>query len=348
MSATSPTPSEHHLGDRLAALVDGELGHDERERVLAHLATCARCKSEADCQRRLKTFFAEVAPPPPSEGFLARLQSLPAGGSKPPGDDEGQGPFGRRGLGHEPFGHGVFDASDDMGTLMDSFGYAGAHGASVFPVHRAGRPEAERTSPWRGKRFAFAAASAVSLAAMALGGALPLGASQDSPRGNVIPLRAAGQSTTAEAGRRNSGFGGGGGLLPRSGSSARVVAAPGTLQARNLPALSALSAPAGASVLSARAFAAPSFATPSLQATPFPASAFPTSAFPADMVNSAPPSPLASATGSAQAMGADPGAASATAAPTPGQSSGAAASGAHAGTPRPELLAGPSPLSGSR
>ncbi|MFE7603373.1 zf-HC2 domain-containing protein, partial [Streptomyces sp. NPDC057494] len=31
---------------RLAALVDGELGHDARERVLAHLATCARCKAE--------------------------------------------------------------------------------------------------------------------------------------------------------------------------------------------------------------------------------------------------------------------------------------------------------------
>ncbi|WP_139121227.1 anti-sigma factor family protein, partial [Streptomyces sp. SolWspMP-sol7th] len=37
--------SEQHLGDRLAAFVDGELDHDARERVLSHLATCPRCKA---------------------------------------------------------------------------------------------------------------------------------------------------------------------------------------------------------------------------------------------------------------------------------------------------------------
>ena len=69
--------AEQHLGDRLSALVDGELGHESRDRVLAHLATCAKCKAEADAQRRLKNVFAEMAPPPPSESFLARLQGLP-------------------------------------------------------------------------------------------------------------------------------------------------------------------------------------------------------------------------------------------------------------------------------
>ncbi|WP_349632444.1 anti-sigma factor family protein [Streptomyces lydicamycinicus] len=58
-----PSPAEQHLGDRLAALVDGELGHDARERVLAHLATCGKCKAEADAQRRLKNVFAQAAPP---------------------------------------------------------------------------------------------------------------------------------------------------------------------------------------------------------------------------------------------------------------------------------------------
>nr|BBJ50973.1 hypothetical protein SAVMC3_36020 [Streptomyces avermitilis] len=70
MSGTRPNSAERriadqHLGDRLSALVDGELGHESRERVLAHLATCAKCKAEADAQRRLKNVFAEVAPPPP-------------------------------------------------------------------------------------------------------------------------------------------------------------------------------------------------------------------------------------------------------------------------------------------
>jgi hypothetical protein len=55
---------EGHLGHRLAALVDGELGAGSRDRVLAHLATCERCKAEADAQRRLKNnIFDEVATP---------------------------------------------------------------------------------------------------------------------------------------------------------------------------------------------------------------------------------------------------------------------------------------------
>ncbi|MER7156619.1 zf-HC2 domain-containing protein, partial [Streptomyces lydicus] len=86
MSLTGgPSPAEQHLGDRLAALVDGELGHDARERVLAHLATCGKCKAEADAQRRLKSVFAETAPPGPSAGLLARLQQLPGGDPGGPG-----------------------------------------------------------------------------------------------------------------------------------------------------------------------------------------------------------------------------------------------------------------------
>ncbi|KPI26251.1 hypothetical protein OK074_0920 [Actinobacteria bacterium OK074] len=91
-----------HLGDRLSALVDGELGHESRERVLAHLATCPKCKAEADAQRRLKNVFAEVAPPPPSESFLARLQGLPGGG-----DTEGDGDNGSD-SGGSPLTGGVF------------------------------------------------------------------------------------------------------------------------------------------------------------------------------------------------------------------------------------------------
>ncbi|MCM2576196.1 anti-sigma factor family protein [Streptomyces meridianus] len=154
----SVSPAEQHLGDRLAALVDGELGHDSRERVLAHLATCARCKAEADEQRRLKSVFAETAPPPPSENFLARLQMLPGG------ED---GPGGPSGSGSGAFGNGVF------GMGGGSFGYlpATAHpaagpGRGGFRIHEVDRPAS------RGRRrFAFAAAGAVSAAAFALSGA---------------------------------------------------------------------------------------------------------------------------------------------------------------------------------
>ncbi|MFD8195420.1 anti-sigma factor family protein [Streptomyces wuyuanensis] len=225
MSSTSPTPAEQHLGDRLAALVDGELKHDARERVLAHLATCPKCKAEADAQRRLKSVFATAAPPPPSEGLLARLQGLPAG--PPGGDDDGRGgPFG----GGLP-GDGVF------GVTPNAFGYApGGHGlpdggpGSGFRIHDVARQEAER-SPWRGRRFAFAAASAVSFAAIALGGTLPLAATGDaSARGdnrgnNVTPLRTATTGAGTEANRRR----GGGAGVAGTHSTPVVAVAPQTL-----------------------------------------------------------------------------------------------------------------------
>lgn len=170
MSGISPSPSsaeqassaEQHLGDRLAALVDGELSHDVRERVLAHLATCPKCKAEADAQRRLKTLFVESAPPPLSAGLLARLQGLP-----------GDGPSG-------PFG------PPSAADPFSSFGYAPSAAAAAvapqrgFPIHEVGRSR---------RRLAFVAAGAVSLAAIALGGSLPLDAIEPNARGEAPAAR---------------------------------------------------------------------------------------------------------------------------------------------------------------
>ncbi|MEW2413878.1 zf-HC2 domain-containing protein [Streptomyces sp. NPDC046866] len=151
MSGVSPSPAEQHLGDRLAALVDGELSHDARERVLAHLATCPKCKAEADAQRRLKTLFVESAPPPLSAGLLARLQQLPGGGPDGP-----PGPPGPPGA--ELFGYRAAVEPPQQG----------------FRIHEVGRPR---------RRFAFVAAGAVSLAAIALGGSLPLDSVEPNARG---------------------------------------------------------------------------------------------------------------------------------------------------------------------
>ncbi|GAA3375185.1 zf-HC2 domain-containing protein [Streptomyces sannanensis] len=185
MSSTGPTPAEQHLGDRLAALVDGELSHDHRERVLSHLATCPKCKAEADAQRRLKNVFAQSAPPAPSEGLLARLQGLPAG---PGGDDDGTGgPFGGGRL-----TGGVFPVSS---VLPDGSADRG------FRIHEVGRPDTERSGR-RGRRFAFAAASAVSFAAIALGASLPVnGPVEIAAKGKGAPMRAgAGTSSVPSAG----------------------------------------------------------------------------------------------------------------------------------------------------
>ncbi|MFJ6779630.1 zf-HC2 domain-containing protein [Streptomyces yangpuensis] len=163
MSAASPSPAEQHLGDRLAALVDGELKHDARERVLAHLATCAKCKAEADAQRRLKTMFVESAPPPVSAGLLARLQGLPAGGLDGPA-----GPMG-------PPGPGAAEP-DPFETFAYGLPVAAARPQQEgFRIHEVGRPR---------RRFAFVAAGAVSLAALALGGTLPLEGTEPNVRGD--------------------------------------------------------------------------------------------------------------------------------------------------------------------
>ncbi|WEO95522.1 zf-HC2 domain-containing protein [Streptomyces sp. FXJ1.172] len=235
MSASRPKPvgkahlAEQHLGDRLSALVDGELGHESRERVLAHLATCARCKAEADAQRRLKNVFAEAAPPPPSASLLARLQGLPAGGDgmstpggglfgadpqdEPAGRDDGSG--GASGL---PGLSGLQDVSAVFGASRGerfAFGYVPArpHGPVPAPAahergfrtHPVGRPDDGRSAS-RGLRFAFAAAGAVSLAAVALGGvttAFPGDTTADARggagSGSVTPARSAGTGSGAGA-----------------------------------------------------------------------------------------------------------------------------------------------------
>jgi anti-sigma factor RsiW len=44
----------NHLGQRLSALIDGELAEPERDRVLVHLARCDSCRGEAIALRTLK------------------------------------------------------------------------------------------------------------------------------------------------------------------------------------------------------------------------------------------------------------------------------------------------------
>ncbi|MFI0261641.1 zf-HC2 domain-containing protein [Streptomyces sp. NPDC017056] len=185
MSGTGgPSPAEHHLGDRLAALVDGELGHDARERVLAHLATCGKCKAEADDQRQLKNVFAEAAPPGPSEGLLARLQGLPGGDADGSGSRPVGGGFGRGAFGGDFTGGGEFEARGGSFRYVPSGSHA-IGGVPRQPRQRGFRiHEGERPAPQR-RRFAFAAAGAVSLAAFALGGALPLEAAVDTPGGRA-------------------------------------------------------------------------------------------------------------------------------------------------------------------
>lgn len=165
--------AEQHLGDHLAAFVDGELQDDARDRVLAHLATCAECKAAADEQRRMKDAIAASAPPALSAGLLARLQELPAGD----GDGTG-GPFDGGGLIQAASLGGERLNGDLFGNAREEFALPLSASASRgFRIHESARPVTPGAtgSAVRGRRrFAFAAAGAFSMAAIALGGALPL------------------------------------------------------------------------------------------------------------------------------------------------------------------------------
>ena len=86
-----------HLGQRISALIDGELSDSERDRVLAHLAGCDECRQEAVALRALKQRMHSLgeamvdaaltgrlmamAMPPDGRPWTARAPWRPRGGS---------------------------------------------------------------------------------------------------------------------------------------------------------------------------------------------------------------------------------------------------------------------------
>ena len=66
-----------HLGPRLAALVDGELSHDDRDRALAHIAGCVQCRTLVESERTLKGQLDAMAMPEPSARLMAALFQIP-------------------------------------------------------------------------------------------------------------------------------------------------------------------------------------------------------------------------------------------------------------------------------
>nr|WP_307790611.1 zf-HC2 domain-containing protein [Streptomyces actuosus] len=221
------------------------------------MATCPKCKAEVDAQRRLKNVFAEMAPPPPSESFLARLQGLPAGGGPDDGDTPlgggglagsafGRrppgavvpGPFGTRGDGRSPFDFDLASAGPPGSVLPPVSGDRG------FRVHPVGRGEGDRPSS-RGLRFAFAAAGAVSLAALALGGVTSGAPADADARGtgsSVLPARpqGTGSATAPESQRRRVGP-----LLNQTGQGRGLGQAPAASTAVSAPLLPGIPPPVG-------------------------------------------------------------------------------------------------------
>src|SRR6266536_5040784 len=75
-----------HLGKRLSALVDGELGGAELDRAHAHLAACESCRAEAAELRELKQKLRGLTAGAPAEAAMtSRLIAMTGpGGPVPP------------------------------------------------------------------------------------------------------------------------------------------------------------------------------------------------------------------------------------------------------------------------
>ena len=75
-----------HLGDRLSALVDGELDGAELDRAHAHLASCEPCRTEAAELRALKQKLRALMTGAPAEAAMTRrlIAMTGPGGPMPP------------------------------------------------------------------------------------------------------------------------------------------------------------------------------------------------------------------------------------------------------------------------
>ena len=69
-----------HLGQRLSALIDGELSAAERDRVLAHVARCEGCCQEAAALRALKQRMHSLGEAMVDTALTGRLMAMAASG----------------------------------------------------------------------------------------------------------------------------------------------------------------------------------------------------------------------------------------------------------------------------
>jgi anti-sigma factor RsiW len=67
-----------HLGQRLSALIDGELEGSEREYVLLHMAKCDSCRNEVAALRTLKRRMSALGDAAAGAGLTGRLIGLSA------------------------------------------------------------------------------------------------------------------------------------------------------------------------------------------------------------------------------------------------------------------------------
>jgi anti-sigma factor RsiW len=163
-----------HLGERVSALVDGELNHTERDRALAHLTFCADCRQEVESMRALKTRLRSLdGPAMPADLTMSLLRMSEPGGPLPPRER----PFPTRTFGGVPI--------------------PGPH--SIAPLDNRPRRDATRGASGPGRagrrRGAYVAVGVVS-AAVALGTFFAVSGMGGSPAPPSVELYRAPPATT--------------------------------------------------------------------------------------------------------------------------------------------------------
>jgi hypothetical protein len=146
-----------HLGPRVSPLVDGELGHEARDRALAHVAHCSACRAALEDERSVKAMLhATVAPEPsdrlldalramaePGEPVATRTRPMPLGPVVPTLPPPGRGPLGRRRDARRPAGratrvtrvrYAAAGALSVAGLLLGTAFAAGGSGAAGTPA----------------------------------------------------------------------------------------------------------------------------------------------------------------------------------------------------------------------
>ena len=153
----------NHLDKRISALVDGELGHDARDRALAHVAHCSACRDRLGAERALKERLATSASPLPPGPLVRSLLEI--------ADVGGTGRAARQVLPVKP--------------VVPSLP---ARPPSLWLRRPRGRSDGRRpTSSRVARRGRYAAAGALSAGVLVLGTAFAAGGSGPDPGVPVVP-----------------------------------------------------------------------------------------------------------------------------------------------------------------
>ena len=121
-----------HLGDRVSALVDGQLAPAVAERALAHVACCPRCAADLAAARAARRVLSDVDDVRPAGDLTARLLALGGCGPADPAGTPRPAPARPMDPFVPPSGAAGATAAFTGGTSTPARGLTGLLGGSVL------------------------------------------------------------------------------------------------------------------------------------------------------------------------------------------------------------------------